>query len=98
MLGGAVLVVVLAFVFWYELESHAPGSAGGRVVVQVTPGESMGSVTSQLSAHHVIGNTLAFRLFDLVHGSPTVIPGYYALHGNESFAQVHADPGGGAQY
>ena len=90
MLGGAVLVVVVAFVFWYELESHATGSAGPRVVVQVTPGESMGSVTSQLSAHHVIGNTLAFRVFDLVHGSPTVIPGDYALHGNESFAEVHA--------
>ena len=89
-LGGAVLVVLLAFVFWYELESHAPGSAGRREVIQVTPGESMGSVTSQLSAHHVIGSTLAFRLFDLVHGSPTVIPGEYALHGNESFAQVHA--------
>jgi UPF0755 protein len=58
--------------------------------VQVTAGESMGSITAQLAAHHVIGSTLAFRLFDLVHGSPTVLPGDYALHGNETFAQVHA--------
>jgi UPF0755 protein len=88
--GSVVLVVVLAFVFWYELESHAIGSAGGREIVQVTSGESMSSIASQLSSHHVIGSSAAFRLFDLLHGSPTVIPGDYALHGNETFAQVLA--------
>lgn len=90
LVGGAVLVVVLAFAFWYELESHALGPAGGREIVQVTSGESMSSIAAQLSAHHVIGSTLAFRFFDLVHGSPTVVPGDYALHGNETFAQVRA--------
>ena len=90
LIGGAVLVVVLVFAFWYELESHALGPAGRREVVQVTTGESLGSIATQLSAHHVIGSTFAFRLFDLVHGSPTVIPGDYALHGNETFAQVRA--------
>ena len=90
LVGGVVLVVVLAFAFWYELESHALGPQGRREVVQVTAGESMDSIAAQLSAHHVIGSSLAFRLFDLVHGSPTVLPGYYALHGNETFAQVRA--------
>jgi UPF0755 protein len=90
LVGGAVLVIVLAFAFWYELESHALGPPGRREIVQVTSGESMSSIATQLSAHHVIGSTLAFRLFDLVHGSPTVIPGDYALHGNETFAQVKA--------
>ena len=90
LLGGVVLVVVLAFAFWYELESHALGPAGRREVVQVTSGESMGSIASQLAAHHVIGSTLAFRFFNLVHGSPTVLPGDYALRGNETFAQVRA--------
>jgi UPF0755 protein len=90
LIGGVVLVVVLAFAFWYELESHALGPEGRREIVQVTPGESMGSIAAQLSAQHVIGSTLAFRLFDLVHGSPTVVPGDYALHGNETFAQVRA--------
>jgi UPF0755 protein len=89
-IAGAVLVVVLAFAFWYELESHALGPAGRREVVQVTTGESLSSIATQLSAHHVIGSTFAFRLFDLVHGSPTVIPGDYSLHGNETFAQVRA--------
>jgi UPF0755 protein len=90
LIGSVVLVVVLAFVFWYELESHALGPEGRREIVQVTPGESMGSIAAQLSAQHVIGSTLAFRLFDLVHGSPTVDPGDYALHENETFAQVRA--------
>ncbi len=90
LVGGVVLVVVLAFAFWYELEAHALGPEGQREVVQVVPGESMSSIASQLAAHHVIGSTLAFRFFNLVHGSPTVLPGDYALHGNETFAQVRA--------
>ena len=90
LVGSVVLVVVLAFALWYELESHALGPEGRREIVQVTPGESMDSIAAQLSAHHVIGSALAFRLFDLVHGSPTVDPGDYALHGNETFAQVRA--------
>jgi len=90
MIGSGVLVVVLAFAFWYELQSHALGPAGRREIVQVTSGESMDSIAGQLSAHHVIGSTLAFRLFDLVHGTPTVQPGDYALYENESFAQVRA--------
>ncbi len=90
LIGGVVLLIVLAFAFWYELESHALGPVGPREVVQVTSGESMSSIATQLSAHHVIGSTLAFRLFNLVHGSPTVLPGDYALHGNETFAQVRA--------
>ena len=93
LIGGAVLVVVLAFAFWYELESHALGPAGRREIVQVTGGESMDSIAAQLSAHHVIGSTLAFRLFDLIHGSPTVVPGDYALRENETFAQVRATLG-----
>jgi UPF0755 protein len=43
----------------------------------------------------VIGSTLAFRVFDLVHGSPTVLPGHYALRQNQSFSDVHGILGGG---
>jgi UPF0755 protein len=89
-IGGIVVVIVLAFAFWYELESHALGPEGTREIVQVTTGESMDSIAAQLSIQHVIGSSLAFRLFNLVHGSPTVLPGDYALHGNETFAQVRA--------
>ena len=93
--GGAVVVLVLAFVLWYELESHAIGSEGPRVVVQVSSGESVSAVAGQLAAHHVIGSSLAFRIYDLVHGSPTIDPGVYLLHQNQSFSQVHAILGAG---
>ena len=72
---------------WSHTHSDRRDSARSSKSV---PGESMSSIASQLAAHHVIGSTLAFRLFNLVHGSPTVLPGDYALHGNETFAQVRA--------
>ena len=40
--GGGLLVLVLAFVLWYELESHALGPQGRQVVVTVHEGESTG--------------------------------------------------------
>jgi len=93
--GGTLVVIVLAFVVWYELEVHAGGSTGRREILQVSTGESVNSVVGKLSADHVIGSSLAFRISDLVHGSPTPVPGEYLLHQNESFAQVRAILNGG---
>ncbi len=85
-----MVLVVVAFGTWYELESHGSGSAGPREIIGVQSGDSVGSVLSKLSADHVIGSTLAFRVYDLVHGSPTILPGDYLLHQNQGFSQVHA--------
>ena len=87
---AACSCVVLAFVLWYELESHALGPAGPQVVVTVHEGESTSSVISSLSAQHVIGSSLAFQISDFFHGTPTVLPGSYALHQNLTFAEVRA--------
>jgi UPF0755 protein len=87
---GTLAVLFLAVVFWYELQSHALGSAGRRVIVEVNNGASVDSVVAKLSTDHVIGSTLAFRISDLIHGSPTIIPGHYLLHENQTFAQVRA--------
>jgi UPF0755 protein len=95
LVGGGVLAIVLAFVIWYEVESHAGGPGGRHVIVEVQSGESTSSVLGTLSADHVIGSSFAFRIFDLVHGSPTIIPGHYLLHENETFGQVHATLSGG---
>ena len=43
-MGGALLVVLLAFTLWYELESHALGPQGAQVVVTVRQGESFDAV------------------------------------------------------
>ncbi len=88
--AGGLLVLVLAFALWYELESHALGPEGPQVVVTVHEGESTGSVVSSLSAHNVIGSSLAFQISDFFHGTPTVLPGSYALHQNLTFAEARA--------
>jgi UPF0755 protein len=87
-IGGSLVVIVLAFVVWYELESHAFGSPGPQVVVTVQQGESTSSVISALSQQHVIGSSLAFQISEVVHGTPMVLPGSYALHQNLSFSEV----------
>jgi UPF0755 protein len=86
--GGGLVVLVLAFVLWYELESHALGPSGPQVVVTVHEGESTSDVVNALRAQHVIGSSLAFRISEVVHGSPTVLPGSYALHRNLAFSEV----------
>jgi UPF0755 protein len=88
--GGGLLVLLLAFTLWYELESAALGPEGPQVVVTVNEGESFDSILSSLSAHHVIGSSLAFRFSIIFHGTPSVLPGSYALHENMSFADVRA--------
>ncbi len=87
-IGGALVVIVLAFVLWYELESHALGSPGPQVVVTVHEGESTSSIVNALSQQHVIGSSLAFQISEVVHGTPTVLPGSYAMHQNLAFSEV----------
>ncbi len=88
--GGSLLVLILAFALWYELEANALGPPGKQVVVTVSEGESFGSVTSSLSQHGVIGSSLAFQISNFLHGTPTVEPGSYALHQNQTFGEVRA--------
>ena len=89
-IGGGLILLVLAFTLWYELESHALGPEGKQVVVTVREGEAAGAVIGALSQQGVIGSSLAFRVSDVFHGTPTVLPGSYALHQNQTFAEVRA--------
>ena len=82
----AVLVVLAGALAWYELESHPFGKPGKAVLVDVQPGESLGTITSALTRAQVIGTSFAFRLWSVVHGSPVVRPGTYQLHRNLSFS------------
>jgi peptidoglycan lytic transglycosylase G len=90
MVGGGLLVVILGLTLWYQLESAALGPEGPQVVVTVNQGEGFDSVLSSLSSHHVIGSSLAFRISNVFHGTPSVLPGSYALHENMSFADVRS--------
>jgi UPF0755 protein len=91
---GVIVVIALGSVLWYELESHG-GSPGQAELVQISKGESANSVASTLADKQVIGNTVAFRLYGLVHGSPSINPGSYLFHQNLSFAEVHSILNGG---
>jgi UPF0755 protein len=88
--GAVLLVLVLAFTLWYELESHALGPEGPQVVVTVHEDESMDDIVNSLSQQHVISSSLAFRISDFFHGAPIVLPGSYALHENQTFSEVRA--------
>ena len=74
--GCACSCVVLAFVLWYELESHALGPPGPQVVVTVHRGrvDRLGHQRAERSKG-VIGSSLAFQISDVFHGTPTVLPG-----------------------
>ncbi len=83
-----VLCLLVVAVSWYESESS--GGQGPQEVVTVTSGSSMGAVTAELARQQVVGSSLAFRIYLALHGTPTVAPGTYLLHRNESFSDVRA--------
>jgi UPF0755 protein len=89
-IGGGLLLLVLAFTLWYQLESRALGPEGKQVVVTVREGEATNAVIDALSQQGVIGSSLAFRVGDFFNGTPTVLPGSYALHQNQTFGEVRA--------
>jgi UPF0755 protein len=93
-LGLVALGVFAGAVVWYEGQAN-PGAPGAQTVVTVRPGSSMGSVTASLVRQHVVGSTLAFRVYLALHGTPTVQPGSYQLHRHDSFAVVRTKLAGG---
>jgi len=93
--AAAVLLFLVGVLAWYEVEARPFGGNGPEVIVQVRSGQASGSVLDNLASRGVIGSVLAFRLGELVHGSPTIQPGTYLFHENQSFAEVRAILGGG---
>jgi len=88
--AGAVLLLLLVWgVIWYELQVHE-GPPGRQVVVDVPAGSGTSGVAKALSDSGVIHSGLALRVYDLLHGTPLVRAGQYALRRDESLAVVHA--------
>ena len=73
---------------WFYSQAWPLSGPGKYVIIQVTPGESVSALGSDLAAHKVIGSTLAFRLDTAVFGSPTVATGFYSIAQNSSFSTV----------
>jgi UPF0755 protein len=95
LIGLPVVFVLAAFALWYELNANALGPEGKQVVITVAKGESVGGVISALTKEHVVASSLAFKFGDLIHGNPTVLPGNYALHENQTYGEVRAILNGG---
>jgi UPF0755 protein len=72
---------------WYEGEVHA-GPPGAVTVVAVPKGASAGAVATTLARARVIGSSLALRVYFVLHGTPTIEPGRYALHRHSAFAAL----------
>lgn len=90
-----VVLLVGGFVAWYEFQANPLGGPGRQVVVVVQPREAAGVVIDQLASDGVIASSFAFRLSDVVHGTPTVVPGGYLFHRNQSFSMVRSILHGG---
>jgi UPF0755 protein len=85
-----VVVVAAGLVAWYEIEARPLGGEGKREVVHVTAGESASTIAGVLEQRGIIGTSTAFELSLLVHGKPTIQPGGYVFHQNQSFSAVRS--------
>jgi UPF0755 protein len=92
---GLLFLVLLGLFAFYVVEANPLGGRGRQVIVDVRSGEGSTAVADALANQGVIGSSLAFRMGDLVYGTPSVLPGTYLFHQNESFGDVRATLGGG---
>jgi UPF0755 protein len=90
-----VVVCFLGLVAWYELQVHPLGGPGVKVVVTIADNESAGSTIDALAHDGIVASGFAFRLSDIIHGTPTVTPGSYLFHQNQSFSTVRSILAGG---
>jgi UPF0755 protein len=87
---GFVLVVLIV-IGWFALQVDPIFSGGGKeVIVTVQPGESLSSIASDLHAKGVIASPFAFRLENLVLGTPLIQAGSYEMVQGSSFSSVRS--------
>ncbi|MGH9044789.1 MAG: endolytic transglycosylase MltG [Acidimicrobiales bacterium] len=82
------VVVIGGFVAFYELEANPLGGLGAREVVTIATGDSAAAVIGRLAQRGIVGSTFAFKVSELLHGTPTVVPGAYLFQENASFSVV----------
>ncbi len=95
LIAGVGVVALGALVAWYELQANPLGGPGPKVVLTIADNESAGSAIDALAHDGVVASAFAFRLSDIIHGTPTVTPGSYLFHQNQSFSTVRSILAGG---
>jgi len=88
-LGVVVLIIFVAGWFFLQVDPIFAGK-GKEVIVTVAPGESLSAVAGALHSKGVIASPFAFRLDNLILGSPVLHPGSYELRQGSSFASVRS--------
>jgi len=88
-LGVIVLIVLVAGWFFLQVDPVFAGK-GKEVIVTVAPGESLAAIAGDLHAKGVIASPFAFRLENLVLGTPLIRAGSYQLRQGSSFASVRS--------
>ncbi len=82
------MVLVIAGV-WFALQVYPIFAGRGReVVVTVHLGDSLSTIASELHAAGVIASPFAFRIDDLVQGTPIIRAGSYKLRQGSSFSTI----------
>jgi UPF0755 protein len=85
-----IALVLVAGVAFYEVSSHPFGGPGKPVTIEVTKGESYSSAVDALASAGVLSSAFAFRIYSTIHGSPSLLPGYYTAPKNSTFGAIHA--------
>jgi UPF0755 protein len=75
-----LLLPFLAAVGWFLYQLDPPGSPGKQVEVTIQPGWGVGSIGDQLARQHVIGSSLAFKVYAAATGSRHFEAGTYTLN------------------
>ena len=89
------LVVVAAGLLWVHSEADPSGPPGRQVIVAVRAGTGVDQLAGTLQSKGVIGSSLAYRVWGLVHSPPPVQAGSYAFRQNTSFSTVSQIIAGG---
>jgi len=90
LLALVVVLVLIAGIGFYEVSAHPFGGPGKPVTVEVTRGESYSSAVDALAQAGVLSNAFAFRVYSTIHGTPSLLPGFYTVPKNSTFGAVHA--------
>jgi UPF0755 protein len=89
------LFALVGLIAFYEFEAHPFGGPGRQVILTVRDNEPAGTAIDALANDGVVTSAFAFRLSEIIHGTPTVAPGSYLFHQNQSFATVRSILSGG---
>ncbi len=85
-----LVVVVLVAGVWFALQAYPLTGSGREAFVTVQVGDSLSTIASKMHAKGVISSSLAFRLDLSVFGSPSVVPGTYAMPEGASFSTLRS--------